>query len=198
MEYLDLIDVNDEQKVTVEIVEQIGDVCRMRLTSSDRMVWSFGLPQSQRQLGEEITLTVREIKKYVRNYLRPPAKLYLRDYWKNSRSDWLRKLAHSRPFLLPKNAILRRGNSAIFRCPIHDCGAIADADIQAAINIALRGIFEDKNSSDATKSKGEKSNFSKFLKFIKSIQLLPDENSGFRDLNDVLINKSYFTGHVEW
>lgn len=42
---------------------------------------------------------------------------------------------------LPKNARYRRGNSSLFRCPFSDCGFIADADIQAAYNIAVKQLY---------------------------------------------------------
>ena len=37
-----------------------------------------------------------------------------------------------------------RGNMGIFICPYCDCHHIADADLQAAFNIAIRGYLADK------------------------------------------------------
>ncbi|GEM_PF-6419577 len=45
---------------------------------------------------------------------------------------------------LPKNARYRRGNSSLFRCPFSDCGFTADADIQAAYNIAVKQLYKPK------------------------------------------------------
>lgn len=50
-----------------------------------------------------------------------------------------------------KEWVKKRGNKAIYICPFTDCHHLADADLQAAQNIALRGyvkqyIFEDKPS----------------------------------------------------
>lgn len=51
----------------------------------------------------------------------------------------------------PKEWVKERGNKAIYICPFTDCHHLADADLQAAQNIALRGyvkqyVFEDKLS----------------------------------------------------
>lgn len=50
-----------------------------------------------------------------------------------------------------KEWVEKRGNKAIYICPFTDCHHLADADLQAAQNIALRGyvkqyVFEDKAS----------------------------------------------------
>lgn len=45
----------------------------------------------------------------------------------------------------------KRGNMAVFVCPYTDCHYIADADLQASFNIAIRGYLKDKNM-DKSKS----------------------------------------------
>ena len=42
-----------------------------------------------------------------------------------------------------------RGNSAMFHCPFADCGHVADADVQAAETIAVRGYLRDLGAEES-------------------------------------------------
>lgn len=46
----------------------------------------------------------------------------------------------------------RRGNTAIFICPFEDCHHVADADMQAALNIALRGYAKLRSDGKLAKA----------------------------------------------
>jgi hypothetical protein len=46
----------------------------------------------------------------------------------------------------------RRGNMAVFVCPFTDCHHVADADLQAALNIALRGYAKLQSEGKLTKA----------------------------------------------
>ncbi|MDR2063816.1 MAG: type V CRISPR-associated protein Cas12d [Candidatus Nomurabacteria bacterium] len=50
----------------------------------------------------------------------------------------------------------KRGNIGIYICPYIDCQHIADADLQAAFNIAVRGYLKDANPGRAKKSKEDR------------------------------------------
>jgi hypothetical protein len=62
----------------------------------------------------------------VKEYIRPP----------------LEQVDTGNTLLLLDRAKKVRGNSAIFRCAFADCGHVADADIQAAINIAIKCLLK--------------------------------------------------------
>ncbi len=51
----------------------------------------------------------------------------------------------------PMNYASQRGNSALFVCPFTDCLHVSDADIQAALNIAVKGYLKDKYKLDKDK-----------------------------------------------
>jgi len=59
-----------------------------------------------------------------------------------------------------------RGNIAIFVCPYTDCHHIADADLQAALNIAIRGYGK-------RKSDGKMGKVNDFAEFTKELQYDP-------------------------
>jgi hypothetical protein len=46
----------------------------------------------------------------------------------------------------------QRGNMAVFLCPFGDCHHVADADLQAALNIALRGYAKLRSDGKLNKA----------------------------------------------
>lgn len=86
---------------------------------------SFFLPPNKRQAADR--LSVDELQGAIRDFMRPPL-------WRLGKG------------VLPKNARRRRGNSAAYRCPFVDCGHVADADVQASFNIAVRSFLSTKGN----------------------------------------------------
>ncbi len=64
-----------------------------------------------------------------------------------------------------------RGNIAIFVCPYTDCHHIADADLQAAFNIAIRGYAK-------AQSDGKVRTVEEIHKFVKDLNYAPVELQG--------------------
>ena len=93
----------------------------------------------------------KDISKYIKAFARPPLatseEVECGDRKCKKwviRSETVRKFIVDRGLLSEEDVIkLRqhRGNSALFVCPFADCLNVADADVQAALNIALRGYL---------------------------------------------------------
>jgi len=99
-------------------------------------------------------------RKMVRDFARPPL---------SRNSEVLLKFASG---LTEKNKIemfkKSRGNSSVFLCPF--CGFIADADIQAAFFMALRGYLRFSNTvSPSGKENNEKTTWENFLEKTQKI-----------------------------
>ncbi|MEM4217230.1 MAG: hypothetical protein QXZ09_04355 [Candidatus Methanomethylicaceae archaeon] len=191
----------ESDQVELEVCEQFGDLILLKIRPDGDILWVHANGEIKKALSSGNTLPLWAIKRGVREYMRPPAKLFLRDRLRNARSEWLKRFAESRKVTLPKNAVKRRGNSCIFRCPFKDCNAVVDADVQASINIALRGFFDDWVRSKTPKSSDLKESeiFPQFLKFLKSLNLRPGEGYGTGAvLSNILFDRSYFTGDVHW
>lgn len=92
---------------------------------------------------------LKEFKKLVQDFARPPV---------STNSEVLNKFYSS--LFEDKESFEKfrrqRGNSAIFICPFVDCNYLADADIQAAFMMALRGYL---NFKGIVKSKEKKENY---------------------------------------
>ena len=85
---------------------------------------------------------IDELSKGVEDFVRPPLTSFLE--WIESGVDangldYFRNL-FTREFL--EQARKNRGNSCIFRCPFVDCNFVADADVQAAFNMALQAVVK--------------------------------------------------------
>ena len=68
----------------------------------------------------------------------------------------------------------KRGNSAVFICPL--CGHISDADIQASVCIALKQAFKETKSKEeweAYKTQEGSARFRMWLDWIKTLQIPP-------------------------
>lgn len=112
-----------------------------------------------------------QLKPLIYNFMRPPLnssvlKKYLDNLnlygekWMSPRSESERRNVKK---FLDKNI---RGNSAIFICPF--CNHIADADIQAALNIAIKGYHQDLKKTEK--------DLEDFFEVIKnSNSIYPDE-----------------------
>ena len=105
-------------------------------------------------------------RKYFSNFARPPIGSLEKDK-KNRlvfriRSEAVNQFVINRSLLNPKqlrSIRINRGNSALFICPFQDCLAVVDADIQAAVVIALRGYLYNKahfKGKDVTKEEFKK------------------------------------------
>ncbi len=73
----------------------------------------------------------------------------------------------------------RRGNSSIFVCPFDDCHFVADADIQAAFIMAIRGYIKflkgaNNNNQNNDKNRQKIDYFKETLIFLKKLQLQED------------------------
>ena len=169
----------DEQYLVVE-VESITDKsgtgnavrCAMviRLDINGQPVRGY-LEQKQ-ELKKGDPLDNESAVKAVRAYCRPPLEVIL------SRSSTLKQqfqqagmdTSQKRQEQFEKYA----GSQAIFMCPFPSCGLVADADLQAAMWIALKGYLNLHYSKDETWDKGthrDKINF--MLDFAKDQQIAP-------------------------
>ncbi len=103
----------------------------------------------------------KDIFKYIKAFTRPPLAVWVEKEENNSKDknqnpqqkkkgEWVIKSETVKKFVIDRGVLSKeqvikmrqhRGNSALFVCPYADCLAVADADIQAAFNIALRGYF---------------------------------------------------------
>jgi hypothetical protein len=102
----------------------------------------------------------KEFMKLVKDFGRPPV---------STRSETLSRFyAHLSKKQLDQFA-QQRGNSAIFVCPFVDCHNVADADIQAAFMMAIRGYL---NWSEQVKTdeKEKKDFLGKTLEFLHSLK----------------------------
>jgi hypothetical protein len=79
---------------------------------------------------------VKEFMKLVKDFARPPVVSK-----KHSRSETLQKFIPQVPQRKLNQFAKERGNSAVFVCPFVGCHNVADADIQAAFMMAMRGYF---------------------------------------------------------
>ena len=86
----------------------------------------LGYVNSEKEFKGKIT--GKEIVKAVRDFARPPLKVFLRN-------------VNSKEKFNGENFEKTRGNQGIFICPFLDCNSIMDADKQAAMWIALKGFL---------------------------------------------------------
>lgn len=85
------------------------------------------------------TITKDNLGKAVYEFMRPPEDSEARAFARTHEHGFAAKAL--------------RGNSAVFICPFSDCHHVADADIQAAFTIALRGCIAVRNNDN--KKEGE-------------------------------------------
>ena len=133
----------------------------------------------------------KKVKGYVRNFARPPVGVLEEvEYIDKKTGGKKKKLTFevdsetTKRFILDKGILtksrlkslrLKRGNSAIFVCPFEGCHAVVDADVQAAVVIALRGylymkeFYENKNEEPFKDSKDKLNNLTQ--KLLKNFQL---------------------------
>lgn len=101
---------------------------------------------------------LKELRKIVRDFTRPPV---------DKKSEVLAEFARNIPAQVLESFKNRRGNSSIFVCPF--CHHLADADIQAALIIAIRGYL---NYTGLVKS-GEKSGKSYLEQTVELLHSFP-------------------------
>ena len=132
------------------------------VTFSNGIVEILGYTEASLDPNKEYK--TKDIFKYIKSFARPPLATWVEDDKENGennkentnnpkpkskgrweiRSETIKKFVIDRGVLSKEQVIKmrqHRGNSALFVCPYADCLAVADADIQAAFNIALRGYI---------------------------------------------------------
>ena len=121
----------------------------------------------------------KDIFKYIKAFTRPPLAVWVEREGNNSKNknqnsqqkkkgEWVIKSETVKKFVIDRGVLSKeqvikmrqhRGNSALFVCPYADCVAVADADIQAAFNIALRGYIYATEFAKGNDPKSENTKF---------------------------------------
>ena len=131
----------------------------------------------------------KTLRKIAKNFARPP----LVSIDKNTGK--LKPSAVSEQFIINKDVLTekqlevvkkKRGNSAIFVCPFEGCHAVTDADIQAALVIAIRGYLYMKEYYVNKKDKP----------FSNDNDKTVDEKQRLRDLTIQLLKNSVLKGKL--
>ncbi|MBU6389667.1 type V CRISPR-associated protein Cas12d [Patescibacteria group bacterium] len=120
-----------------EVEPVLGHPCIFQVTiQSQQLYLYYEAPNPD----ESQTLTGNQLVKAIKQYLRPPMK-------EEEESAAVRHAG------INQTVRLNRGSSHQFICPFSDCDHHADADLQAAYNIAvkgwLKGIYKDVKKSPA-------------------------------------------------
>ncbi len=124
-------DIKDEDKV--EVQSQEGKIVTLRNLTNGKIFKGYFHKANKTQLKP--ILSGKDAKKLVKDFARPPL----------SNSESVAKFA---PYLNEEKLTKRknlRGNSSLYICPA--CHHITDADIQAALNLAIRGYLLHKKRS---------------------------------------------------
>ena len=171
-----LYEITDDEKFTLKPFRdgnkiEKGKIIRL-ISQNDGRVWLGYLHKTDvEKTNGKTEIDGKLARKLIRNFARPPlgenslvANTFIRD--KIISSKRLNKIHKE------------RGNSALFICPNPDCLSVADADIQAALIMAIRGYLRIKDHKagldvdDEKKNKGEKydpKSFERSLELLRKI-----------------------------
>mgnify|MGYP005849519537 FL=1 len=169
---------NDLEKS--EITADQGNILIIKTTKG--MVYGFSENKKYKDKSYNLKNTdegLNEFRKLVKDFARPPV---------SYKCEVLNKFA---PFMFNDKKFFEkfkkdRGNSAIFVCPFVGCQFVADADIQAAFMMALRGYFNFKGIVKTSKENNQGKNnktttvtgesyLKETIKLLNNLNFFPDD-----------------------
>lgn len=142
--------LESQSEVKRHVVKEIyGRVIIVQL-ANNRAVYGYVPPKRDEVCFPYHTgsqLSDKEVYTLVKNFARPPL----------DKSEAVSFVKNKKPNQLPEKELSllqeSRGNSSIFICPFVNCLHVADADMQAAQNIALRGYLKDQEPESIRKKR---------------------------------------------
>ncbi len=169
-----LYEIDDDEKFAIEPIDngdivKSGKMAKLISRKNDRVWLAYLHKTDNEKIKDKVEIDGKLARKLIRNFARPPLgedSLVANTFIRN-------KVISSRQL---DNIHKERGNSAIFICPNPDCLAVADADVQAALIMAIRGYLRIKDHKagldDEKKNKGEKydpKSFERSLELLRKI-----------------------------
>ncbi len=132
--------LGEDKNKWIKLETIAGSIHKFKHPSKDIVI--FGYKETKKSQISDQT-EYKELRGYARNFARPPLV-------KTGKEGKFELPAVTEHFIVKKNILAKdklqkiknkRGNSAIFVCPFDGCHAVVDADIQAALVIAIRGYL---------------------------------------------------------
>ncbi len=125
--------LGEDKDIWIKVKTIFGSIHKFKHIKKDTIILGF----KENNIKDKIDY--KSLRRYARKFARPPLV-----------TEEKSLAAVTEHFIVNKDIISKqklqeikktRGNSAIFICPFNNCNAVVDADIQAAIIIALRGYL---------------------------------------------------------
>lgn len=153
-------DIKDKEQYQLEILEDFSELATIDTGDNNKLLAYTGGNFGQVS-GQEINKL-----KLIYAFMRPPIHSQAMQFAIGKNKDYHRIFSE----LDAKDWVNQNANSAIFVCPYLDCLHIADADLQAALNIALRGYLKLKSEYLDTKKQSDKKQWDQdtFYELIRS------------------------------
>ncbi len=123
-------------------------IYRFKSKDSETILYGYIEKDSKIDLSKEYKF--KDIKKYIKAFTRPPLIGHNDNIPSTILNFVINKGIFSKQEL--KTIKQKRGNSSLFICPFENCHSVTDADIQASVNIALRGFLYQKWYTEANKN----------------------------------------------
>ncbi|BCX13698.1 MAG: hypothetical protein KatS3mg085_230 [Candidatus Dojkabacteria bacterium] len=146
------------------VEEKQGSLIKVKI-NENLYVWGYS---ADKNIHKGSIINSRELINIVKKYARPP-----------QNSEALKKFN-----IQAEQFYENRGASAIFICPYDDCNHLSDADIQAALNIAIKGYVSDQIGKKNTEKDDDKK-LKFYLEYLDEIK----EKHPVISLEDVTENR---------
>ena len=163
--YRSLYQFKKEDLINVIVKERNGNIILFSTSLGEVRAYS---KEKKYQIGYRFKPTEEDLNKFmklIKDFARPPVgkdkcealeKYFLNNEFKKDQAEKFRE---------------RRGSSAIFICPF--CGFVADADIQAAFIMAVRGYLNFKNGDKKEKKEEKQAILEKTMEILKKYKFKP-------------------------
>lgn len=136
---------SESRKYTVKVksskLSQYKNCFDIEATMSDNRVVKGYLEGKNLKLSQDKRLDVKDLVRAVRQYARPPLRVILQHCKPISRDLGIKHNDYEKV----------AGSQSIFRCPFKNCESFADADLQAAMWVALKGYLDFQASKQDNK-----------------------------------------------
>ncbi|MCS7092389.1 MAG: type V CRISPR-associated protein Cas12d [Patescibacteria group bacterium] len=173
-----LYQVTEENLENTQIVSRTGNIATISTPLGEIYGYTQNKEHQQGYTFKKTKKGLSEFRKMVKEFARPPV---------TQNSEALPEYIRENKEKI-ENFKKRRGNSSLFVCPFVGCGFVADADIQAALIMAIRGYLrfkgiikpkeDKKDQSKENKKKSSESDQTSYLEeTIKYLSQLSNKDN---------------------